>query len=138
MVGQPRATQRQERRIKSDEPSILKAMHRLVRERPRFGYCRIHEALRGVGFKITRKRVYRLWKQEGFKVPKKQSKKTRVGVAGNGCTRKRAESPNHVWAWVGAAREHPRPRRARAAHPVAGHHRRVHPRMPGARRLAFV
>jgi len=99
VVGQPRATQRQKRTIKSDEPAIVKAMHRLVRQRPRFGYRRIHGLLRGLGFKITRKRVYRLWKQEGFKVPKKQAKKTRLGVSVNGCIRKRAEFANHVWAW---------------------------------------
>ena len=99
VVCQPRTTQRQKRRVKSDEPAILKAMHGLVRQRPRFGYRRIHELLRGLGFKITRKRVYRLWKQENFKVPKKQNKKTRVGVSSNGCIRKQAEFPNHVWAW---------------------------------------
>jgi len=101
VVGQPRATQRQKRTIKSDEPAIVKAMHRLVRQRPRFGYRRIHGLLRGLGFKITRKRVYRFWKQEGFKVPKKQAKKTRFGVSANGCIRKHAEAEfaNHVWAW---------------------------------------
>lgn len=99
VVGQPRATQRQKRTIKSDEPAIIKAMHQLVRERPRFGYRMIHGALRLLGFKITRKRVYRLWKQEGLGVPVKQTKKTRLGMSANGCVRKRAEFPNHVWAW---------------------------------------
>lgn len=55
-------------------------MHRLVLEQPRFGYRRIHVLLRRIGFKITRKRVDRLWKKEILKAPQKKTKKTRVGI----------------------------------------------------------
>ncbi len=99
LVGQPRSTQRQKRRSATDEFEILKAMHRLVREHPRFGYRRIHVLLRWLGFKLNRKRTYRLWKQEGFKVPQKQTKKTRLGATPNGIVRKPAQHPNHVWCW---------------------------------------
>ena len=57
VVGQPCATHRQKRRIRSADPSILKAMRRLVRKCSRFGYRRIHAALRCVDFEITRRRV---------------------------------------------------------------------------------
>jgi transposase InsO family protein len=48
---------------------------------------------------VNRKRVYRLWRREGLKVPQKQRKKRRLGHSGNSCTRRRAEHPDHVWAW---------------------------------------
>jgi transposase InsO family protein len=74
-------------------------MHELVRRRPRFGYRRIGALLRDDGFVINRKRVWRLWKQEGFKVPQKQGKKRRLGCSANGIVRHRAAHMNHVWAW---------------------------------------
>ncbi len=48
---------------------------------------------------MNRKRVYRLWKREGLKVPRKQHKKRRLGQSGNGIVRHRPAYPNHVWAW---------------------------------------
>src|SRR5207248_7839084 len=45
------------------------------------------------------KRFWRLWRQQGLKVPRKQRKKRRLGSSANGCVRRRAEYRNHVWAW---------------------------------------
>ncbi len=45
------------------------------------------------------KRIYRLWRREGFKVPRKTRKKRRLGHSGNSCVRRRAEHPDHVWTW---------------------------------------
>ena len=98
-VGQPRSTQRYRARGKDDEQRIVKKMHELVRRHPRFGYRRIHALLRRLGFRINRKRTWRLWKREGFKVPKKQVKKRRLGTSVNGITRQGAERMDHVWAW---------------------------------------
>jgi transposase InsO family protein len=53
--------------------------------------------LRLDGWRINRKRVHRLWKREGFKVPGKQHKKRRLGHSENGILRRRAEHINHVW-----------------------------------------
>jgi len=99
VLGQARATQRYRPRKKDDQAMIVKQMHQLVRRHPRFGYRRIHALLRRAGFKINRKRVWRLWKQEGFKVPQKQGKKRRLGVSANGIERHGAERIDHVWAW---------------------------------------
>jgi hypothetical protein len=99
VVGQPRSTQRYRPRKKDDEAMIVKKMHELVRRHPRFGYRRIHVMLQRLGFRINRKRVWRLWQREGFKVPSKQVKKRRVGSSENGIVRRRAEHMNHVWAW---------------------------------------
>jgi hypothetical protein len=74
LVDQPRTTERYKPKVKDDEPGIVKKMHDFVRDHPRFGYRRIHVLLRGCGFKLNRKRTYRLWKQEGFKVPQNKSK----------------------------------------------------------------
>ena len=48
---------------------------------------------------MNRKRIYRLWRQEGLKVPQKQRKKRRLGHSANGILRRRPESPNHVWCY---------------------------------------
>ena len=99
VLGQPRSTQRRPRKVKADEPVIVKRMHELVRGHPRYGCRRVWALLRREGFRVNRKRVHRLWKREGFKVPVKQHKKRRVGVSANGIVRRRAESINDVWCW---------------------------------------
>ena len=101
VVGQPRNTHRYRPRPrkKSEDALIATKMHELVRRCPRFGYRRIHALLVRVGFRINRKRVWRLWKQEGFKVPVKQVKKRRLGCSENGIVRRQAEHVDHVWAW---------------------------------------
>src|SRR5437868_11838518 len=71
----------------------------LVRQRPRFGYRRICVLLRREGWRVNRKRIYRLWRQQGLKVPRKQRKKRRLGSSANSCVRRPAESKGHVWAW---------------------------------------
>ncbi len=53
--------------------------------------------LRLDGWRVNVKRVYRLWKREGFKVPGKQNKKRRLGHSENGIVRRRAEHRGHVW-----------------------------------------
>ena len=74
-------------------------MHALVREYPRYGYRMIGAKLRQEGWRINHKRMYRLWRQEGFKVPKKPRKKRCLGHGGNSCVRRRAEHKDHVWTW---------------------------------------
>jgi len=99
IAGQPRSTQRYEPRVDEDEQRLLARMHELVGEHPRYGYRRIAALLRGDGFRANDKRVYRLWKQEGFKVPRKSVRKRRLGDSSNGVTRLSATAPNEVWAW---------------------------------------
>lgn len=55
--------------------------------------------LREEGWRVNRKRIYRLWRAEGLKVPKKQRKRRRLGSSAAGCIRQRAEHKDHVWAW---------------------------------------
>ena len=99
ITGQPRSTQRYAPRIDDDEGHLVACMHELTRQHPRFGYRRIGALLRAEGFRANNKRVYRLWRQEGFKVPKKPVRKRRLGDSSNGIIRRSATKPNEVWAW---------------------------------------
>jgi len=78
---------------------MIEAIRQLSREHPRYGYRRITALLRADGWPINRKRVQRLWRQEGLNVPQKQSKRRRLGGSENSCTRRRAEHKNHVWTY---------------------------------------
>lgn len=99
VLGQPRATQRYAVRTREEERRLVARMHALVREHPRYGYRRIGALLRREGWRVNRKRVHRLWRREGLKVPQKQRKKRSLGSGQNACSRRRAEHPDHVWAW---------------------------------------
>ncbi len=48
---------------------------------------------------VNDKRVERIWRREGLKVPKKQSKRGRLWLADGSCIRLRAERPHHVWSY---------------------------------------
>jgi transposase InsO family protein len=75
----------------------------LSRENPRYGYRRVWATPRREGWLVNKKRVRRLWREEGLKVPHKQRKRRRLakleGVSENGCTRKRAERKDRLWSY---------------------------------------
>ncbi len=90
ILGQPRATQRgRSIRPDLDKPLVLK-LRRLARCYPRYGYRMITALVRREGWQVNRKRVYRLWHQEGLQVPQKAHKRRRYGDSKNGCIRKKA------------------------------------------------
>ena len=99
VLDQPRGTQRYVTQEDEEERRLIARLHELVRERPRYGYRFMVAILRREGWRVNRKRVFRLWQQEGFQVPRKQRKKRRLGNREGGCLRRRAEHPDHVWAW---------------------------------------
>jgi putative transposase len=100
VLGQQRSTQRQKpKKAKEGEERLVARMLELVRQYPRFGYRRIWALLRREGWHVNRKRVHRLWRQQGLKVPRKQRKKRRLGSSANGCVRRPALHKDHVWAW---------------------------------------
>lgn len=100
VLGQPRSTQRYAAKAEPEETRRLVArLHELVRKYPRYGYRMMTAKLRQEGWRVNFKRVYRLWRREGFRVPRKTRKKRRLGHSGNSCVRRRAEHKNHVWAW---------------------------------------
>lgn len=97
VLGQARSTQRYRASPRGDEAALVKRMHELVRLHPRRGCRMVWGMLRLEGWRVNRKRVHRLWKQEKLKVPRKQQKKRRLGSSENGIERRRAEHKDHVW-----------------------------------------
>ena len=65
----------------------------------RYGYRRITALLRWEGWRVNHKRVERIWRQEGLKVPRKQPKRGRLWLADGACVRRRAAHRNHVWSY---------------------------------------
>ena len=51
------------------------------------------------GWLVNPKRVQRIWRQEGLKVPKKQPKRSRLWLNDGSCIRLRAERKDHVWSY---------------------------------------
>jgi transposase InsO family protein len=65
----------------------------------RYGYRRITAMLRNEGWRINHKRVERIWRQEGLKVPAKQPKRGRLWLGDGSCIRLRSERKDHVWSY---------------------------------------
>ena len=78
VVGQPRATQRRKPKIRDDEAALTDAIVRLAKKYGRYGYRRVRQLLVDEGWRVSVKRVYRIWRREGLKVPKKQPKRGRL------------------------------------------------------------
>jgi transposase InsO family protein len=99
VVGQPRSTQRRQQRVRADEAALTEAIVRLATRYGRYGYRRIRRLLLDEGWHVSVKRVYRIWRREGLKVPKKQPKRGRLWLNDGSCIRLRPERPNHVWSY---------------------------------------
>jgi putative transposase len=98
-IGQPRATQRYVAGKPNKDATLRRHMRKLARKNKRYGYRRIWAQLRRDGWCVNRKRVQRLWREEGLKVPVRQRKRRRLGNSGNSSTRLRATHRNHVWSY---------------------------------------
>jgi len=65
----------------------------------RYGYRRITALLRQQSWRVNHKRVERIWRQEGLKVPKRQPKRGRLWLNDGSCIRLRPEHKDHVWSY---------------------------------------
>lgn len=99
VLGQHRSTQRNVARTADDEAALTADVVELARCYGRYGYRRIAALLRQAGWQINRKRVERIWRREGLKVPARQPKRDRLWLADGSCIRLRPERPNQVWAY---------------------------------------
>jgi putative transposase len=99
VVGQHRSTQRHEPTRAADDAALRAELRKFSAERPRWGYRRAHHRLRQEGWEVNRKRVQRLWREEGLRVPQRKRKRRRLGDPTVPAQRLRAERPNHVWAF---------------------------------------
>ncbi len=78
MLGQHRTTQRHIPRGQDDEDRLVADMIELARQYGCYGYRRIAALLRDAGWLVNDKRVERLWRREGLKVPARQPKRGRL------------------------------------------------------------
>lgn len=99
MLHQPRSTQRHEVIVRDDEDALTKDIVELASSYGRYGYRRITVMLRHSGWAVNHKRVERLWRREGLRVPKKQPRRGRLWLNDGGCVRLRPEHKDHVWAY---------------------------------------
>ena len=98
-LGVPRSSQRYVGAERGREEELLLRIRALARENPRYGYRRIKALLVREGWSVNLKRVHRLWRREGLKVPQIQRKRRRLGQSENGCARRRSERRNHIWSY---------------------------------------
>ena len=82
-----------------DEQVLTDDIVRLASRFGRYGYRRITALLQRGGWNVNHKRVERIWRREGLKVPGKQPKRSRLWLNDGSCIRLRPQWPNHVWAY---------------------------------------
>jgi putative transposase len=100
VLGQHRSTQRRIPQGRDDEERLTADIIALARQYGRYGYRKIAELLRSTaGWVVNDKRVERIWRREGLKVPAKQPKRGRLWLSDGSCIRLQAERPNHVWSY---------------------------------------
>jgi putative transposase len=99
VVGQHRSTQRREPKRAVDDEALRAELRDFSTKRPRWGYRQAHTHLQGQGWHVNRKRVQRLWREEGLRVPQRTRKRRRLGEGTGPAARLRAEHPGHVWAF---------------------------------------
>ena len=95
----PRSTHRYEPIPVEDEQGLTEEIVELASRYGRYGYRRITALLRMDGWDVNHKRVERIWRREGLKVPAKQPKRGRLWLNDGSCVRLRPQGPNHVWAY---------------------------------------
>lgn len=96
-IGQHRSTQRREPTVADDDQALRAALRQIAGRRPRWGYRRAHHELGLEGWSINRKRVQRVWREEGLRVPQRPRKRRRPADQPDRSAL-RASGPDEVWA----------------------------------------
>ena len=99
VLGQPRSTQRHDAYVPDDEPRLVEDIVRLACKYGRYGYRRITVLLRKDGWRVNHKRVERIWRREGLKVPRRQPRRRRLWLNDGSCVRLRPQHKDHVWSY---------------------------------------
>jgi transposase InsO family protein len=97
IVGQHRSTQRRPVTRGNGDDALRARLRAFSRKHKRWGYRKAWAVLRDEGWDANRKKIQRLWREEGLKVPRRTRKRQRLGVSTCRADRLRAEHPNHVW-----------------------------------------
>lgn len=95
LVGLSRMGLRYEPRWQAKNEELAQRLRDIAGKRKRYGYRRAWSTLRREGEHVNRKRVHRLWKQEGLSVRRRKRPPRMKG----GAVPLRAERPNHVWTY---------------------------------------
>ncbi len=98
-LGQYRSTQRKGPRGRDDETALTADLVELARRYRRYGYRKIGARLKAAGGLVNDKRVERIWRREGLKVPARQSKQIRLWDGDGSCLRLWPERRDHVWSY---------------------------------------
>lgn len=99
VLKQPRSTQRYNPVVAPDRATLTARVITLASEYGRYGYRRITALLRYEGWEVNHKRVERIWRREGLKVPAKQPKRGRLWLNDGSCLRLRPQYTDHVWSY---------------------------------------
>ena len=99
MLGQARKTQRRTPCVTDEEEQLRVRIIELATKYGRYGYRRITAMLNQDRWMVNHKRVERIWRQEGLKVPQKQPKRRRLWLNDGSCIRLRPEHKDHVWSY---------------------------------------
>lgn len=99
VLGQARTTQRRVPVIPNDEQPLVKRMIELATQYGRYGYRMVTGMLRNEGWPVNHKRVERLWRREGLKVPRRHKPRRRLWLNDGSCVRLRPLRRNHVWTY---------------------------------------
>jgi transposase InsO family protein len=92
-----RSSARYRGRSRPDEAATVALIREYAHEQPMYGYRIIAAMLKHDGYRINRKRVYRIWRQEGLQLPRRKVVKRRYGESSG--TLRRASQPNEVWTY---------------------------------------
>jgi putative transposase len=99
VLNQARSTQRRMLSPPSDDERLTSDIIALATRYGRYGYRRITAMLKEKGWRVNHKRVERIWRKEGLKVPEKQPKRGRLWLNDGSCIRLRPEHKDHVWSY---------------------------------------
>ncbi|MFO0831252.1 MAG: IS3 family transposase [Phycisphaerales bacterium] len=99
VLGQARAVQRHAPRVRDDEDRLTGRIIQLAAVYGRYGTPRITAMLRREGLHVNHKRVERIWRREGLRVPRRQPRRGRLWLNDGSCVRLRPERKDHVWAY---------------------------------------
>ena len=98
IVGQHRSTQCHTPGEPEPDRDLRVRLRRFSKKHPRWGYRRAHAVLGREGHHVNRKKIQRLWREEGLRVPAKRRKRQRLGESSTPADRLAAKRPDHVWA----------------------------------------
>ncbi len=80
----------------------MKQMHVHAAAHPRWGYRKIHALLVDEGWAVNVKRIERLWRAEGLRVPPRRLNRPNgkgIGQSGNSAWARPAVHPGHIWSY---------------------------------------